>query len=706
MRLKFGQYLGNARTAIAACGVSIVCAAFSVTAAAPSAPSSSDWPLVGLTPENHHFSPLKQINDRNVQKLGIAWAADIPARAGLVGVPIVVDGVVYQSGQLSIIYANDVRTGRLLWQYDPKVSFKGDIIPSLAARMNRGLAVWGDNVFVGTGDCRLVAVNRKTGQKAWDADVCMGDVKFGITAAPSVGGGKVFIGPSNMDDGTRRGFVDAYDAVTGKRLWRFYTIPGDPTQGFENAAMKTAAKTWGTDYWKRVGGASVYGPMTYDSKLNLLYFGVGSAIPNAPPDRGDNRGDELFSASLVAVNADTGEYVWHYKQTPDNAWNYDNNSPITIAELNIGGAKRRVVINVPKNGYVYVNDARTGKLLAADQYGVRVNWSSHVDMKTGRPVRIPDADFWVSGSAVQYPQVGGAHNWMPNAYSPLTGLTYISAYDFGTRTEYSTERHRDDPGLLNITAGNMHWEILAPDLIADARAPVIAWDPVARKVRWKIDERVPGGGGTLATAGNLVFYARGDGLFRAFAADDGRVLWSTTLPGASISTAVTVEVDGEQIVLLPIGSDGSSGMTINGGDLTTIERTRQAPARLVAFKLGGTKTLPPVDLASAFPEPPLPRPAADDARHGRAVLLTYGCDYCHGGEQLQNPRSSVPDLRKSNASVHSLLDKIVIGGALTTRGMPRFESMSDADLRLIQAYILDRAWAAHDQFARGEPAKP
>lgn len=687
------------RTAIAACGASVVCAVFSATAAPSPAPSNGDWPLVGLAAENQHFSPLKQINDGNVQKLGIAWAADIPARAGLAGIPIVVDGVVYQSGQLSIIYANDVRTGRLLWTFDPGISFTGDIIPSLGARMNRGVAVWGDNVFVGTGDCRLVAVNRKTGQKAWDADVCMGDVKFGITAAPSVGGGKVFIGPSNMDDGTRRGFVDAYDAVTGKRLWRFHTIPGDPAQGFESAAMKMAAKTWGTEYWKRTGGASVYGSMTYDPETKLLYFGVGSAIPDAPPDRGDHRGDELFSASLVAVNADTGEYVWHYKQTPDNAWNYDNASPITIAELNIGGKKRRVVINAPKNGYVYVNDARTGKLLAADQYGVRVNWSSHVDMKTGRPVRIPDADFWVSGSEIQYPSVGGAHNWMPMAYSPMTGLTYIAAMDVGNRTTYTKSRRSEDPGLMNISAGQTHWDILG--LAEDGRAPLIAWDPVARKARWKIDEPVPAGGGTLATAGNLVFYARGDGLFRAFAADDGRVLWSTTLPGATRSTAITVDVDGEQMVLLSIGSDGSSGIGISGGDLATTERTRQSPARLVAFKLGGAVTLPPVDLASAFPEPPLPRPAADDARRGRDILLTYGCDFCHGGEQLQAPIGSVPDLRKTNAGVHAALDKILIGGALTTRGMPRFEAMSESDLRLIQAYMLDRAWAAHDQFGGG-----
>jgi quinohemoprotein ethanol dehydrogenase len=661
----------------------------------PSVPNASDWPLVGLTPENHHFSPLRQINDSNVQRLGIAWATDMPAAAGLAGVPIVVDGVVYQSGQLSIVSAVDIRTGRLLWVFDPKVTFTGEIIPSLGARMNRGVAVWGDKVYVGTGDCRLVAVNRMSGELAWQADVCMGDSHLAITAAPSVGGGKVFIGPSNMDNGTRRGFVDAYDAASGERLWRFYTIPGDPAQGFESKAMEMASKTWGADYWKHTGGASVYGPMTYDPKLNLLYFGVGSAIPDAPIDRGKNRGDELFSASLVAVEADTGKYVWHYSQTPDNAWNYDNSAPITIAELRIGGKNRRVVMNAPKNGYFYVNDARTGELLAADQYGVRVNWSSHVDMNTGRPVRIPDADFWVTGSAMQYPFVGGAHNWMPMAYSPLTGLVYITAMDVGNRTTYTPTRRSDSEGLLNLSAGQTRLELLSSD-DDDGRALLVAWDPVARKARWKIDEPLPAGGGSLATAGNLVFYSRGDGEFRAFAADSGKVLWSTALPGTTRSTAVTVDVDGEQVLLLAIGSDGSSGIGLNGGNMATTERTRQAPARLVAFKLGGTLALPEIDMSRAFPEPPLPRPAPEAAARGRETLMNYGCDYCHGGEDLELPAGSVPDLRKSNSNIHATLDKIVIGGALKSRGMPQFADMPDGDLKLIQAYMLDRAWTAHE----------
>ena len=360
-----------------------------VGAGVPSSDSvpPSEWPVVGRTGDNHHFSPLRQVNDKNVSRLGLAWYADIPSKPGLVGTPIVVDGVVYQSAQRSVVFANDVRTGRLLWTFDPKLKFKGEMIPTMGSHVNRGVGVWKDKVYVGTGDCRLIAINRTTGKPAWEADVCVGDSRFAITGAPRVAAGKVFIGPANLDDGSRRGFLDAYDAETGKRLWRFYTVPGDPSKGFENKAMEMASKTWGKDYWKRAGSGSVIEGITYDPVLKLVYFGTTSASPDLPQDRGEGRNGELFTASIVAVDADTGEYRWHYQQTPNNGWNYDSYQPITIATLPFGGKQRRVLMHAPKNGFFYVLDAATGKLLAADKYGVRVNWASSVDVKTGRPAR-------------------------------------------------------------------------------------------------------------------------------------------------------------------------------------------------------------------------------------------------------------------------------------------------------------------------------
>lgn len=667
--------------------------------AGSSATNSTDWPLIGLTHEGQHFSPLQQINDKNVQRLGLAWHVDMPSRAGLVGVPIVVDGVVYQSGQLSIVYANDVRTGRLLWSFDPQVRLDGELIPSLGARVNRGVAVWEDKVFVGTGDCRLVAIERASGAKAWDADVCVGDAKLTIAGAPRVANGKVFIGPANMDDGSRRGYLDAYDAATGKRIWRFYTVPGDPAQGFENAAMERASKTFGKDYWKSTGGGSVVDGITYDPVLNLVYFGTTSITPNAPPDRGEGHGDELFGASVIAVNADTGEYVWHYQQTPVNGWNYDSFEPIVIAELPFGGKKRRVLLQAPKNGYFYALDARTGELLAADQYGVRVNWSSSVDTSTGRPVVTPSAQYWLTGRAVVYPGVFGAHSLYPMAFSPLTGLVYISGWDNGMIVTYERRKPDEKTGIFELSSGNTFFDALALD--DEAKAPLIAWDPVKREIRWKLDEMPPMGGGTLATAGNLVFYGKGDGLLRAFAADTGTELWSVEVPGAVRSTPITVEVDGEQVVLLSVGSDGGgAGLTM--GNLAATEKTRQAPARLLAFKLGGSVQMPALEPGNVFARPPLPRFPDDVVKQGAHTLLAYACDFCHGGEKLQANVGTVPDLRKSGAATHTALEAIVIGGAYKLRGMPQFADMPVSDLKLIQAFIIDRAWDAYDEQQRAK----
>ena len=676
-----------------------------VEAGVPSSDSVplSEWPVVGRTGDNHHFSPLRQVNDKNVNRLGLAWYADIPSKPGLVGTPIVVDGVVYQSAQRSVVFANDVRTGRLLWTFDPKLKFKGEMIPTMGSHVNRGVGVWKDKVYVGTGDCRLIAINRTTGKPAWEADVCVGDSRFAITGAPRVAAGKVFIGPANLDDGSRRGFLDAYDAETGKRLWRFYTVPGDPSKGFENKAMEMASKTWGKDYWKRAGSGSVIEGITYDPVLKLVYFGTTSASPDLPQDRGEGRNGELFTASIVAVDADTGEYRWHYQQTPNNGWNYDSYQPITIATLPIGGKQRRVLMHAPKNGFFYVLDASTGKLLAADKYGVRVNWASSVDVKTGRPREMQESQYWVTGHSMSFPSSYGAHNWMPMAFSPLTGLVYIPAVDMGEALTYAPALKGKGVGFALVDS-SVEREM---DL-KDAKAPLIAWDPVKRKVRWKVDEPLPVGGGTLATAGNLVFYGRGDGLLRAFAADTGKVLWSVQLDGAVRAAPITVEVDGEQVVLISSGSDGSSGGGVALGDVNTTEATRHAPARLLAFKIGGTAKLPATDLSGVFREPARPRPDAEGARLGRALVISYACDYCHGGPNLQATMNNIPDLRMANAATHAALDKIVIGGAYEIKGMPRFPDMPPEDLERIRAYILDRAWAAYDaqQAAKAAPGKP
>jgi quinohemoprotein ethanol dehydrogenase len=656
-----------------------------------------EWRLIGQDSDNHTFSPLTQINDKSVNRLALAWYADMPTRDGLVGEPLVADGVVYQSGVLSMVWANDVRTGKLLWSFDPEVKYTGHMIPNWGSRVNRGLALWGDKVYVGTGDCRLVAITRATGKKAWEADVCFGDERRTITGAPRVGGGKVFMGNANVDDGSRRGYVDAYDAETGKRLWRFYTIPGDPSKGFESKALERAAKTWGKDYWKRPGSASVYEGMTYDAKLNLLYFGTSSAIPDAPIDRAEPRGDELYSACVVAVNAETGEYVWHYKETPNNAWNFDSNSPIVIADLKFKGKLRRVLLHAPKNGFYYVLDAATGKFISGDRYGPRVDWASGIDPNSGRPIELPGARYYAQpgGVAKHYPGPVGARGLTPAAFSPLTGLHYLPAMDMAGRTYYHKHVATGGQAGFTLASGNTHFELTPDDILADGRSQLVAWDPVARKAVWKIDEGLPIFGGSLATAGNLVFAGKGQ-LLRAFAADSGKVLWSYEIPGGILAAPITVDVDGEQLVLFAVGNNGASGTTIAGaGTFLNNGAIRNAPSRLLAFELDGKAMLPATDLRDIYPKPPLPRFPADVAERGRKAFWSNGCDYCHGGEEL-NAVGSVPNLKKASAATHAAFEAIVIGGVLKPAGMPDFSYLDSATVKDIQAYIVNEAWDAYE----------
>jgi len=372
--------------------------------------------------------------------------------------------------------------------------------------------------------------------------------------------------------------------------------------------------------------------------------------------------------------------------------------------LQVGGNDRRVLLHAPKNGYFYMLDALSGELLAADQYGIRVNWSSRIDMDTGRPTLLPDAQYWVSGNreTLVYPSSLGAHSWNPMAFSPLTGLVYIPAIDFGSISYFQpgtgTEA-ADTKGASTdfaLSSASLHYGMASKKELEAGSSALIAWDPVKREVRWKLREKFPKGSGTLATAGNLVFYGKGDGLLRAFAAATGEELWSTQTEGGVEAAPVTVMLDGEQYLLVAAGSGGSSGTAMVLGDLATTERTRQSPARLLAYKLQGDAFLPASAVGNAFPSPPIARFPDAVALKGREVMLGYACNYCHGGEDLKVPRNSVSDLRKVSAATYASLGQIVIGGAYKQLGMPQFADMPAADLELIKAYMVNRAWDAYE----------
>lgn len=651
---------------------------------------NSEWRLIGNNSFDQHYSTLESINDKNIGKLKLAWYADMPVRDGLVGVPLVADGVVYQSGPLGLVFANDVRTGKSLWTFDAGTKFPMGVIPSWGARLSRGLAIWEDNVIRATGDCRLIAIDGKTGKKVWEAQVCDPAQSKTITGAPRVGDGKVFIGTADGDAGVGRSFVSAFDADTGKRLWRFYTVPGNPADGFESPAMEMASKTWGKEYWKYIGGGggNAWEAMTYDPRTDLLIFGTDAPPILSPIARGEGAGDELFTNAVVAVKADTGEYVWHYSTTPGDGWNYSATMPFVLAELSINGKEKPVVMTAPKNGFFYVFDASTGKLVNQPKAITTVNWASHIDMKTGRPVMLDEAKYWEKGleGTVVYPYGMGAHNWQPMAFNPETGLVYIPASDLATWYHFDPAKSKTMGG--GIAYDNYH-------NLKDGgpfKGKLVAWDPVKQRSEWEHDIGAPYQGGTLTTAGNLVFQGTTEGQFVAYRADTGERLWSFEAGAGILGAPSTVEIDGKQLVLVPTGSGTTAAVGFN----PLLGGLKGGPSRLLAFALDGNAVLPSGPTwDGSVPKPGTERPAPELVAAGKFAYDSAGCALCHGMDAVGGP-GSVPDLRQLSAERLALLPQILLQGLLSNSGMPDYSDLlTENDIPAIRAYIVEQAWRGY-----------
>src|SRR5882724_6783521 len=583
---------------------------------AAEAAGGKNWLLNGRTFDAKHFSPLREITDKNAGGLGLTWSLDISGGMGVVSEPIVVDGVIYVSAPLSIVYAVDAASGKVLWRFDPKVRLNQAINGSYSARTNAGVAVWKGKVYVGTGDCRLVAVDAATAKQVWEATVCE-PTQTGITGAPHVAKGKILMGFNGSDDGVR-GALIAYDAETGKEAWRFWTVPGDPSKPFETKALEMAAKTWSGDGWWKVGGGDVWTAITYDDAAGLVIFGTAGV----GVDYGEFRlikatGDRLFGECIIAVNADTGEYVWHYQTGTEGV--HSENNHIVMADLVIDGEKRRVAMTAPKNGFFFVLDAKTGKLLSAKPL-VKTVWASSIDLATGRPVETPAS----AGGGKQWT----VHNWWPMSYSALTGLVYVPTTDRGADVKAASEAGEGGEGLFGR---------------------LIAWDPLAQSARWSVEEEIATNGGVLSTAGNLVFQGQGTGEFAAYAADTGEKVWSVKTGSAIESIPVTFSVKGEQYVITPVGWGSGSRLFAPARTMATPE-SKRGPARLYAFKLGATTHFP-------YPKiviPPVPKPPEQDVseeiiRNGEKLYGTFVCDGCHSpgldGSGAWVLDGAVPDLR-------------------------------------------------------------
>ncbi|MCB1706102.1 MAG: PQQ-dependent dehydrogenase, methanol/ethanol family [Halioglobus sp.] len=668
-----------------------------------------NWMSHGRTYSEQRFSPLSQINDKNVGSLGLAWSFDIDTRRGIEATSIVVDGVMYTTGAWSIVRALDARTGKLLWTFDPQVP-KEKAKHTCCDVVNRGVAVWKGQVFFGSLDGRLFALNARTGKVKWEVATFDPELPYTITGAPRVVKDKVLIGNGGAEFGVR-GFLSAYNVKDGSLAWRFYTVPGDPALGFENDAMKMAAQTWNGEWWKLGGGGgTVWDSMAYDPELDLLYFGVGNGTPWNQEIRSPGGGDNLFLSSIVAVRPETGEYVWHYQTTPGESWDYTATQSIILASIKVDGAERKVLMQAPKNGFFYVLDRATGELLSAENY-INITWATHVDMETGRPVEVEGARYRETPFTL-FPSYLGGHNWHPMSFSPETGLAYIPVLDIPA-VYGQPEDFKYNPGIANtgtdgVIAGLPDDQAERDAIGALVKGRLLAWDPVKQQQAWSVEYRGPWNGGTLATAGNLVFQGTADGKLVAYRADTGEQLWDFATQTGVVAPPISFEIDGEQYISVNVGWGGAFALVF--GEYVQAESLPNV-SRVLTFKLGGKATLPPVDWKPAVVlNPPEQTASPETIALG---LTTYQdvCMGCHGLNAVSG--LIIPDLRGSAYLWDEKgWESVVRGGQLKDRGMASFaDNISPEQAQAIRAYVIQQAHRGlalqqADAKTEGEAANP
>ncbi|MGE0161119.1 MAG: PQQ-dependent dehydrogenase, methanol/ethanol family [Gemmatimonadales bacterium] len=522
--------------------------------AALTAAPAAEWLTYGRDYAETHHSPLARVSTDNVARLAVAWTYDLPTTgARLEATPIVAGGAMYVTGPRSTVFALDARTGRELWKWDPGIPDEAQGGPSVCCGdVNRGVAIYGDKIFVGLLDGRLVALDRATGAVRWVQQTTPTGTDYSITGAPRIVRGNVVIGNGGAEYGVR-GYVTAYDAETGRQVWRWYTVPGNPADGFENDAMRRAAETWTGQWWVVGGGGTVWDGMAYDPVLDLLYIGTGNGAPWNREERSPGGGDNLYLSSIVALRGETGEYVWHYQTTPGDDWDYTATQPLMLLDLEIRGRQRATIVQAPKNGFFYVIDRITGEFISAQAFADNLSWATGVDQETGRPMETPQARYGQTGRGVYIaPGPTGARNWWPMAYNPGTGLVYLPMQNnnfYYVRQTVDYRRGQWNTGTGRGSAGVERPEIVGP------RTALKAWDPARNVEAWRVPSE-GGNGGTLSTGGNLVFWGSGDRLV-ALDARNGNELWAHQV-GNGTATPATYELDGRQYVTIMAGAGAGS----------------------------------------------------------------------------------------------------------------------------------------------------
>ncbi|MBO9515581.1 MAG: PQQ-dependent dehydrogenase, methanol/ethanol family [Variovorax sp.] len=643
------------------------------------AAKTPDWPSYGLDYAETRFSRLDQVNAANVKDLGLVWSYDLQSTRGVEATPLVVDGVMYVTASWSVVHAIDARTGKALWTFDPKVDrakgFKGccDVV-------NRGVAIYQGKVYVGAYDGRLIALDAATGKVAWEKDTVIDHARsYTITGAPRVVKGKVLIGNGGAEYGVR-GYITAYDAASGAQKWRWFVVPGDPSKPYEDASMARAAKTWdpSNKYWESGGGGTPWDSLAYDPELNLLYVGTGNGSPWARSQRSPKGGDNLYLASIVALNPDTGKYVWHYQETPGDNWDYTSTQSMILADLQLDGKPRKVILHAPKNGFFFVIDRTNGKFISAKNF-VDVNWATGYD-KNGRPIEVAAARDAKPNDSIPGPF--GAHNWHPMSFNPQTGYAYLPAQHvpINLMDDKDWKFNENAPGRPHAALG---WNLAK---FANAEPPtskpmgrLVAWDPVAQKEAWAVEHVSPWNGGTLTTAGNLVFQGTADGRLVAYNAKTGDKLWETPTGTGVVAAPSTYMVDGKQYVSVAVGWGGVYGLAQRATE-------RQGPGTVYTFAVGGTA----------------PKPAFVDYRMGKllqgvkydpakveagTMLYVSNCVFCHGVPGVDRG-GNIPNLGYMDVAFIENLDRFIFKGPAMERGMPDFSGkLTQDDVEKLKAFI-------------------
>jgi quinohemoprotein ethanol dehydrogenase len=659
--------------------------------AAPDSPADAgQWMSYGRTWDEQRFSPLTQINEGNVARLGLAWYDDLNTYRGVQATPLYVDGVLYNISVWNVVTAYDATSGRKLWTFDPKVDRQWARL-ACCGPTARGIAIWEGKVYIGALDGRLIAIDARSGRKAWEVQTIDDTTQpYSITGAPRVFDGRVVIGNGGADYGVR-GYVSAYDAKTGRRLWRFYTVPGDPAKGPDGEAsdsvMPMATKTWTGQWWKYGGGGTAWDSLVYDPKLNLVYIGTGNGSPHQAHFRSPDGGDNLFLCSIVAVKADTGEYVWHYQMVPDEQWDFTCTQPMMLADLTIAGRQRQVIMQAPKNGFFYVLDRATGELISGKTYVPNL-WATEIDMKTGRPIVNPGS-YVTETPQLMTPTWMAAHSWHPMAYSPLTGLVYFPAQEqWVVQARVPDGEFRFVPWRSNtgnsFTADPARRRELQK--IADSREKgyLLAWNPATQTEAFRVPYKYPGSGGVLATAGNLLVQGTIDRTLAIYKATDGTKLWETPTQTVAIAGPMTYAVDGVQYIAVNVGWGGSpvAGLSAENPPV------RFGPARLLVFRLDAKGVeLPPLPPPASIPAPPPLRSSEEQVSQGRRIFGET-CSRCHG----DNAIGGLKDLRFMTPETRREFNAIVLEGTRKDKGMAPFKDiLTQAEVDAVNAYLVARA---------------